>query len=168
MAGQFISQAAGLVGLVLGAQAPGFTLQYMQNLNGRVAELETIVAQYDGVAASLGETRDGYVADLRTDGAEAARRTADVVESAIARYEKLVAHLENLNRADPFRRPLIAARGLEPDVAQSTMENFKWTAPLTPDAAVYALGGGAVLWGLPTFIFGLIGGLFGGRRPRYA
>lgn len=166
MVGQFVARVLGLAGIIAGSQAPGYTLQYMQNLAGRVDELSAVVGQYDAVAADLGMDRATYIADLREGGA-AARGTADVVQSTADRLARLRAHFEYLESADPFRRPLLMARDLEEDVARSTLENFEWTAPLSPEGAVYGIGGGAVLWGAPAALFGLIGGLFGGGRRRY-
>ena len=168
MAGQFIARVAGLAGIVLGSQAPGFTVQYLQNLTGRVDELATIVEKYDEIVADLGVTRDGYVDDLRAAGRESTDKTADVVEDTYDRYERLLAHLETIEAAEPLRRPLLVARGAEADIAESTMSKFEWSVPLTLEGAVYAIGSGTVVWGALAFVFGLIGSMFGMGDRRYA
>ena len=162
MAGQLFSRFLGLVGILLGSQAPGYTYQYLQNLTGRVDELAAVVEQYDGVVESLGVSRADYIADLRAAARDSATKTADVVEDTYARYEKLAAHLELLKNADPYRRPILLAQHVQQDIAQSTLSEFRASLPLTADAAAYAIGGGGTLWGLPAALFGM----FAGRRER--
>ncbi len=166
MAGQLIARVAGLAGLVLGSQAPGFTLQYMQNLSGRVDELAAIVERTDVIVADLGTTRDGYVDDLRAADRDSTDRTADTIEYTYARYEYLSTHLAALDAAAPLQRPLLVARNPDREIAEHVAQRFEWAVPLTVDAAIYALGAATVLWGALAAIFGLIGSMFGmgGRR----
>ncbi|MEO0398281.1 MAG: DUF2937 family protein [Pseudomonadota bacterium] len=165
MFGQLIARLLGVAGIVVGSQAPNFTTQYMQNLTGRVAELGTIVAEYDQITTDLGVTREGYVDDLRAADRPSTDKTANVVETTYARYDRLSAHLATLKSAEPMRRPLVLGRDYERDIAESTLSELKPAIPLTADAAVYAIGTGGVLWGAPAALFGLIAGMFGmGRR----
>ena len=168
MVGQFIARLAGVVGLLAGSQAPGYTLQYMQNLTGRVDELAVIVQQYDAIVEDLETTRDGYVDDLRAAQRESTDRTATVIEDTYDRYETLSMHLDQLRAADPLRRPLILARAPMKDVARSAMQEFRPALPLTVDGFAYALGFGTFVWGVLAALFGLIGGMFGMGDRRYA
>ncbi|MBI1391312.1 MAG: DUF2937 family protein [Alphaproteobacteria bacterium] len=167
MIGQFFARILGLVGIFAGSQGPGYALQYLQNLNGRVDELRMIVAQYDGIVDSLGLSRGEYIEDLRQSGRESASKTADVIADSFARYERLSAHLIALQDADPLMRPIVLARTVDRSIAESTFEQFSLTLPLSPEGAAYALGGGAALWGGPAALFSLLGGMFG-SRTRYA
>ena len=165
MVGQFIARVAGVAGLIAGSQAPGFSVQYMQNLSGRVDELKAIVAQYDAIVADLGTTRAGYIDDLRAAGRESTDKTADVVETTYARYETLSTHLGALDAASAYQRPLILAKDVQRDIAEATLQRFEWSIPLTPDGFAYALGTGTLAWGGLAALFGLLGGAFGmGRR----
>ncbi len=168
MAGQFIARLAGVAGIVFGSQAPGFTGQYMQNLTGRVDELAVVVEKYDAIVEDLGVTREGYVDDLRAAGRESTDKTAVVVEDTYARYEDLLLHQKVLESAEPWRRPLVLARGSKADVVESTASQFDWSIPLTAEGAGYALGGGTVIWGSLAFVFGLVGSMFGMGDRRYA
>lgn len=167
MIGQFFARLLGVFGIVAGSQGPGYTLQYLQNLNGRVDELAAIVAQYDGIVDSLGLSRGEYLEDMRAAGRETAGRTADVIADTFARYDRLSGQLARLRQAEPMMRPVVLAQSYDPDIASSVMQEFNWTLPLSPEGAAYAIGGGTALWGGPAALFSLIGGLFG-TRTRYA
>ena len=52
--GRFLAFLLGIAGALVGSQGPGFTLQYMQNLQGRVDELTSIVEDFDTQVASRG------------------------------------------------------------------------------------------------------------------
>ena len=64
-------------------------------------------------------------------------------------------------------RPLILAKTQIKDITLSVYEQFKPAIPATVDGVIYAGGGFAVLWGGASFIFGLLGAMFGSGR-RYA
>ncbi|MBB5517521.1 DUF2937 family protein [Amphiplicatus metriothermophilus] len=163
MFARLIAILFGLAAGAAGSQAPGFTLQYMQNLTGRVEELRAVVARYDAVAAEAGLSREGYVADLRATGRTSADKTADAVEETYARHEKLAAHLAALKAAGDYARPLVLARRFEPDIARSAYAEYRPAIPATLDGAAYAGGAFAVVWGGLSFLFGLFG-TAGGRR----
>ena len=57
MFGRFVALLAGIAGAVAASQAPAFTGQYRQNLAGRVAELEIIVARFDENISRIGYDR---------------------------------------------------------------------------------------------------------------
>lgn len=171
MIGRFLAVALGVAGAGLGSQAPGFTLQYMQNLNGRVDELKPIVAQFDADVARYGYTRESALAECATSTGLLTALCGGYA-TTIERYETLSAHLAELKAAGPYVQPLIVIRGavdnpLIRDIAQSVREEFKPAVPTTVDGAAYAGGGFAVVWGGLSFVFGLLGSLFGGGR-RYA
>jgi hypothetical protein len=168
MVARFIAGIAGLAGAVIGSQAPGFTLQYMQNLNGRVDELRPIVEQFDADVARYGYTRQQAIAECGT-----AEGLLDALCSGymttIERYELLFAHLNELKAAGIYVRPLLVIRGAAEnpvikEIGESVMKEFKPAVPVTLDGAAYAAGGFVVLWGGLSFIFGLLGALFGVRR----
>ena len=164
--GRFLAFLLGVAGAVIGSQGPGFTLQYMQNLEGRVSELQTLVEQYDADIAAYGYTRAQAMAECET-----ATQLLDAMcggyETAVARYERLSAHLTELEAVGDYVRPLILARTEIREITLSVYEQFEPAIPATLPGGIYAGGGFALLWGASSFLFGLLGGLFGGRR-RYA
>ena len=167
MFGRFIAVVMGLIGAAAGSQGPGYTLQYMQNLNGRIDELRPIVAQYDADFERYGYTRETALAECDTaDGLLDA--LCEGAERTIRRFELLTAHFAELQAANSYARPLILARSYQQDIAESVMEEFEPAIPVTLEGAAYAAGGFALLWGGLSFIFGLIGAMFGMGGRRYA
>lgn len=166
MIGRFIAILMGVLGAAGGTQAPGFTLQYMQNLEGRLAELRPIVRQFDEDVGQYGYTRKQALLECATaDGLLEA--LCNGYETTIRRYEDLSAHMAVLAGAPDLKRPLVLAKEVKRDIAQSVMEQFEPTVTISTSGAAYAGGGFAVLWGGLSFIFGIFGALFRGER-RYA
>jgi hypothetical protein len=170
MIGRFLAFAAGIGGAVLGSQAPAFTLQYMQNLAGRIDELRPIVEEFDASVGRHGYSRSQAMAQCeRSEGLLDALCEGYVM--TVRRFEILTAHYEELTATSEFARPIVLIKSLPDDVvrdiAQSTRDEYAPAVPTTLDGAAYAGAGFAVAWGGLSFVFGLLGGLFGGGR-RYA
>ena len=149
----------GIAGAVISSQWPGFTLQYMQNLQGRIDELKPLVEQYDADLAEYGYNRAMAAAECAA-GARFVTAMCAGYERTITRFDLLTAHLEALEAASPYVRPLLIARSRMNDVAQSTYSQYRPAAPTTLDGGLYAGGGFAFFWGVSIFVLGL----FGGRR----
>lgn len=165
--GRFLAFLLGVAGAFIGSQAPGFTLQYMQNLQGRVDELTSIVEDFDTQVASRGYTRDSAIAECRTTTDRLADALCETYVFSVDRLAVLSAHLEALNEASDYVRPLVLARSYDKVIGDSVREQFEPAVPTTVHGAVYAGGGFAVLWGAASFLFGILGAMFGAGR-RYA
>jgi len=165
--GRLLAFLLGIAGAVLGSQGPGFTLQYMQNLQGRVDELRPIVEEFDGNIAAYGYSREQALGECKTAAGLLDALCKSYV-SAVERYEILTAHMAELEAASETVRPLVLARTQMRDISTSVYEQFKPAIPATVDGVIYAGGGFAVLWGGSSFLFGLLGALAGGGRRRYA
>ncbi len=161
--GRFIAFLLGIAGAVLGSQGPGFTLQYMQNLQGQIDSLKVVVEEFDENIAGYGYTRAEALSECKTAAGLLDALCATSV-SAIRRYETLLAHKAALDAASDMVRPLALARIQIPEITQSAYAEFKPAIPATLDGLVYAGGGFAVLWGGSSFLFGLLGAVGGGRR----
>lgn len=164
--GRMLAFLLGVAGAVLASQGPGFTLQYMQNLQGRVDELTTIVEQRDADVAAYGYSRASAVAECRT-ATDLLEAMCDGYARDVDRLEYLTGHLATLEAAGDYVRPLILARSFDHAIAKSVKTQFEPAIPATVHGAVYAAGGFAVLWGAASFLFGLLGAMFSGGR-RYA
>ena len=164
--GRFLAFILGIAGALVGSQAPSFTNQYMQNLQGRVDELRPIVEQYDANVATYGYTRDKALIECTT-ATDLLDALCDGYETTVQRLNLLSAHLAELSAASDYTRPLILAKAQLRDLTESVYEQFEPAVPATVHGAVYAGGGFAVLWGGASFLFGLLGAMFGGGR-RYA
>ncbi len=161
--GRFLAFILGIAGALIASQGPGFTLQYMQNVQGRVDELTTIVEAQEVEIREYGYTRETAMNECRsaTDLLDA---FCSNYRMAVERLEYLTVHLAELEAATDYVRPLVLARNYDRDIAMSVREQFEPAAPTTLHGAVYAGGGFAVAWGLPLVIFSIIGGMFGGGR----
>lgn len=164
--GRFLAFLLGVAGALIASQAPSFTLQYMQNLQGRVDELRPIVEKYDADVAVYGYTREQALQECET-ATQLLDALCNGYETTVDRYELLSSHLAELSAASDLVRPLILAKSQLRDITISVYEQFKPAVPTTIDGAVYAGGGFIVFWGLSSALFGIIGGMFGGGR-RYA
>jgi len=169
MVGRFLAVMAGIAGLIAGSQAPAFTLQYMQNLTGRIDELKPIVEQFDADVGRYGYTRDAAIAECST-AQGLLEALCNGYATTVRRYELLTSHYAELSAASDYTRPLVLLKGASEsdiirEITRSVMKEYKPAIPTTLDGAAYAGGGFAVLWGGLSFIFGLLGTIFGvGRR----
>lgn len=161
--GRFLAFILGIAGALIASQGPSFSLQYMQNLQGRVDELTTIVATHDAEIAKFGYDREKALGECR--------QAVDLLEAmcsnyrmAVNRLEYLTDHLAELNSVTDYLRPLILAKTYDRDIAKSVKEQFAPAVPTTIDGAIYAGGGFAVAWGLPLMLFSILGGMFGRRN----
>ena len=161
--GRFLAFLLGAAGALLGSQGPGFTLQYMQNLQGRIDELKPIVEQYDANVAAYGYSRAQALVECKT-ATDLLDALCDGYETTVGRYEILTAHLAKLEAADDFVRPLILLQNEQRDITLSVYEQFEPAIPATVDGAAYAAGGFALIWGVASFLFGALGALFGTSR----
>ncbi|PQA88396.1 DUF2937 family protein [Hyphococcus luteus] len=161
--GRFLAFLLGIAGAVIGSQGPGFTLQYMQNLQGQITSLEKAVGEFDANIAQYGYTRARALDECRSaDGLLDALCGGYVAQ--VERYELLTAHMAELEAVSDTVRPLILARKQMPDITNSAYKQFKPAVPATIDGVIYAGGGFALLWGGASFLFWLLGGMFGARR----
>ena len=164
--GRFLAFILGIGGALIASQGPGFTLQYMQNLQGRIDELRPIVEEFDTNVGQYGYSRMQAMDECKTATGLLDALCQTYVDT-VHRYETLSAHISVLNAADDYTRPLILAKSQMIDISESVYKQFEPTIPATVHGAVYAAGGFGVLWGGSSFIFGLLGAMFGGGR-RYA
>ncbi len=161
--GRFLAFVLGVAGALIASQGPSFTLQYMQNVQGRVDELTAIVETQEAEIRDHGYTREKAMNECKT-----ATNLLDAFctnyRMAVERLEYLTVHLAELEAATDYVRPLVLARAYDRGIAMSVREQFEPAVPTTLHGAVYAGGGFAVAWGLPLVIFSILGGMFGGGR----
>lgn len=168
MAGRFLALLAGLFGAFVGSQAPGFTLQYMQNLTGRIDELRPIVERFDADVGRFGYSREAALSECAL-AAGLLEALCGGYATTVRRYEILTAHRAALEAASEYVRPLVliraaGAHGVVREIAGSVIEVYKPAIPATLDGAAYTGGGFAIAWGGLSFLFGFLGAIFGRRR----
>jgi len=164
--GRFLAFLLGAAGALIASQGPSFTVQYMQNLQGRIDELRPIVEEFDANVSGYGYTRSKAMAECTT-ATGLLDALCSTYRTTVTRFELLSTHMSELEAATDWTRPLILGRSYYRDIALSVREQFEPAIPATLHGAAYAGGGFAVLWGGASFLFGILGAMFGGGR-RYA
>jgi hypothetical protein len=163
MFGRLLALIFGAALAVGGSQGPAFTDQYMQDLTARVAELEPIVQEFDAKIAEYDYTRASAMAECAT-ATGLLDALCSTYETVVERYEILSAHLAELNAATVWTRPLVLARTYRKDIAEKVYSLYKPAVPATPEGMAYGGGGFLVGFLALSIIFGILGGMFGGRR----
>lgn len=144
------------------AQFPEFVQQYQQRLGGAADELAAFVADFDEDAARHDLTRAQAIARYRQAGDAFLGRRGDRAVAIIERYQRLVAHRQDLGRAGPFARLVVFARDFDPDFVRATAADFRPAVPVTAEGASHAAAG--FLTGL--VLGSLLLGAFARRRRR--
>lgn len=192
MLGKFLAFVLGIAGLLIGSQAPNFTNNFMQNLEGRVDErsldFERITERWE----YFGTDRANVADDCRANSTDNTNPEASCLEDVliVERFESLTALKTELNDATIWERPILLIKAIATercnmgadvelapasvdnlsklcmrDLAVSTGEAYEPAIPVTADGAAYAAGGGLGFWAIFRLLFGVIGLPF---RPRYA
>jgi hypothetical protein len=162
MFGRLIAMIVGAAAAVAASQGPGFTLQYLQNLAGRVDELRPIVEEFESRIADYGYTRQAAMAECKTASGLLDALCGTYV-SVVERFEMLLAHQTELNAANNYMRPVVLARTYKKDIAESVYKVYKPAVPATPVGFAYGAAGFLAGWGVLSIFFGILGGLFGRR-----
>jgi Protein of unknown function (DUF2937) len=140
-----LALAIALLAALVGSQGPEFAQQYRQRLGGAVAELDRIVAEFDAEAQSENLTPAEGLSRLQENRDPLARQRGEAMAETIDRANALKEQLQAMAAASPLTRLYVMAKGFDPEIAQSTLDNYEPAAPLTFEALTAA--GVAALWG---------------------
>lgn len=154
-----------LVGLALGlggSQYPEYAQQYEQRLGGAVDELQAVVEKFDAAAASEGLTRGEALERYAHNPDEFIVGQGGDMQATIDRYQRLSAHLADLQTAGPLERLTDMARYYDPEIGARAAETYKPAVPVTPEGIGLGAGGLAVGYALVA----LLARPFRSRRSR--
>ncbi len=163
--GKLLAFLLGIAGAIGASQAPSFTDQYMQNLTGRIDELQTLVVEFDQSVGNAGYTRSAAMSECASSSGLLAA-LCERYAGTVKRYEELVAHKAEILSQNAYVQPLMAAKGLNTGIAESAWSEFTPSVPASPVGAAYAGGGFVGVWAIMRIVFGLLAAPF--RRNRYA
>lgn len=145
----------GIAGAVLASQLPAYCTQYMQNLRGRLDELEPIVEEFE-----LDVMQYNYTLDEALEECEGARGLLDALcssfEDIVMRYEDLLEHYLMLNNNGDYKRPFALMGSARSDIARSVADEFEPAIPTSDQGFVYAGVGFLLCSGALTFLFGAL------------
>jgi len=146
-------------GALAAGQAPEFAQQYRQRLGGAIAEMQTVVAQFDVDAARNGMTRDEALTRYLTADDTFFRDRGQSMRRAIERHESLWQQAIRFGSMPPAARPLALARGMDETLARGVWEDFEPALPVTPHGLAWTAGGlglGALLAGMLASLAGRV------------
>jgi hypothetical protein len=126
-----------LVGLI-GSQAPEFAQQYRQRLGGAVAELNRIVSEFHAEVGRENLTPTQGLSQLDQNADPLARERGADMARTISRADRLKEELQAMASAGRFKRLYVMATDFDPQIAESTLDNYEPAAPLTFEALVAA------------------------------
>ncbi|MEM7741628.1 MAG: DUF2937 family protein [Pseudomonadota bacterium] len=161
---RFIAFLMGILGAVGSSQAPAFTQQYIQNLTGRVAELQTIVDRFDRDMADIALSRSEGLAQCDS-GEPVVTSICAGLRDDVSRYETLNTQLAQLTTASDWERPVLLARDFDQGILESTYAAYEPAVPATTVGGAFALAGFAALWLVTSILLGILTAPF--RRDRY-
>lgn len=162
--GRAMGIAAALAGGVLASQAPEATQQYRQRLNGAVAELGQVVADFDADAARNGLERSQALVAYERAQAPFLRQRGHSMRRTINRLADLTNRSRQLAQTPALLRPLAVLRNPDGNVFSGTLRDFEPAVPVTAHGLVWAALGGLAGFSL----VGLAARLFRRRRRRAA
>jgi Protein of unknown function (DUF2937) len=145
----------GVAGAVLASQLPGYTLQYMQNLRGRLDELEPMVREFELDVMQYNYTIDEALLECAT-ASGFLDALCNSFESTVVRYEDLHAHYYMLAATSDYKRPFALMGSVKEDIAKSVAMEFEPAIPANDQGFVYALVGFLLLSGVVTVLFNLL------------
>jgi hypothetical protein len=142
----------GVAGAVLASQLPGYTLQYMQNLRGRLDELEPMVREFELDVQQYNYTIDEALVECR-NATGFLDALCNSFESTVLRWEDLHAHYSKLEAATDYARPFVLMKSANRDIANSVAKEFEPAIPANDQGFVYALVGFLLMSGIITLLF---------------
>jgi hypothetical protein len=155
----YFSIVVGILGGALTSQFPGFTLQYMQNLNGRIDELEPIVQEFKADLIQYNYTVDSVLDECDDNGAVDHGLLSALCDSfldVVVRYDTLQEHYDTLTAQSDYKRPFVLAKTAHEDIVQSVMKEFKPAVPVDESGLVFAAVGVVLFWILFHVLLGIL------------
>lgn len=160
MVGRFLALLLGLAGVIAGSQAPNYTQNYLQNLEGRIDELRRIVESIIADREAIGYDRDKVREVCAGTNEQLFQQDCVRNEEIESRYERLVSHQEKIKAAGMWMAPITLARNFDKELVENTLKEYKVAVPATGPGFAYGGGLGLIAWLLGRVVFGLLGAPF--------
>jgi hypothetical protein len=149
-----------IAGALCGCQIPIFILQYTQRLAGHVDELNRLLTNLRGLANQSHKTLDQYIAKFLESSDLDFASQGEFMLGVVNRWEQLNRILQDLMTSNLWSRPFVFIKGLQWDIATSTLHDFQPGIQLTPEGLIYMAIGAILGFCFYQFICKMIG-LFG-------
>ena len=136
------------LGALLFSQVPLFIYYYMQQLQGRVAELLGQKEALIRVAAQTGKTLDQYILKFLNSSDPDFSAQGHLMQGLLERLKTLSTGLSQLQNATVWEKPFIFIKAFYWDIASSTWSQYAIGIPLSIEGGVYAFAGLLVGFGV--------------------
>jgi hypothetical protein len=136
------------------SQAPEFSQQYRQRLNGAQDELRQVVEAFDADAADNNLNRETAIQVYEKTGSAFLQDRAESVRAAIGRLGDLERQSQAFDEAMPVLRPLVVARAPDGPILQGALRDFEPAIPVTLHGFIWA-GAGLILGFCIAWLIGL-------------
>lgn len=123
------------VSFIAGVQVPAFIQQYIQVLNGKLAEAQYHLGKFQSVADQHYQGNLQRLVDQYIDNADAAiKQTGVVVSDLLTRSNNYQIQLNNLTESPYLEKLYYFFANIDMNTAQITVDNFQLSVPLTLEA----------------------------------
>ncbi len=160
----FAGALAGGAGL---SQFPEYSQQYQQRLAGAVDEMRVVVANFDGMLADLGQTREQAFAPGQ-DLSDRETRMLDNAQANIDRLDFLETSLARVQDASVMERLFQVPAVADQQIAARAYDDFKPAVPLTVEGLACAGLGFIGGWLIIGLILGVLAFPFRRRKDAVA
>lgn len=149
-------KACALIGALIGSQIPQFFHYYTQRLAGHVDALYDLTLQLQKMAASSHKTLEQYTQKFKQSTEPDIIMQGDFLQYIQQQYVELSAALKHLVEGSVWLKPYYFLQDIQPSIAHSTLQSFKWGFSFTTESAFYALLGLFAFWLLARgIVFGI-------------
>lgn len=129
---------------IAAAQFPIFYAAYSNTISGVQLEAEARYVELRHQAELLQLDVEQFIRRHEDNADEVFQASGRIHRSTLQRYARFTAMNTALRDAPAWRRPLVLVQNYDPELRSAT--RFEPGLPLTPEAAVYALGGLLLAW----------------------
>lgn len=147
MIGRLIVLLFGMLGAGGLAQGPEIASQYQQRLGGAVAELETVIRQFDADVANNGLTRTEAIGLYQKSPEAFLRDRGRSMETVLARYDSLKRQIEGFQGASDLYKPVYMIMNADKTVLEGVRADYTPGLPVMTSGFAYG-GFGALLGAL--------------------
>lgn len=147
MAGKFnnlISKVVVILSAFLFSQFPAFENSYVQRLSGHVDELRYQVELMQENARQSGKTLDELITKFISNPDDDFQRQGTVMNRTKERLISLENALFNLDKASTLTRPFVFFLNIDPVIARSAFQKFRFSLPLTLEGLIWGVFGAFV------------------------
>lgn len=144
--------ATGLIGAVIGAQAPEFAQQYRQRLGGRIDELDRSIKLFEKDAKRHKKTPEQAVELLLSSKEPVIQLRGKAHKEAVSRFHHYTQQRDNIKNSKPVFRIIYMLGGIDPDTASKTLNDYEMAIPVTFEGVVSSGVGFIVFYGILWFL----------------